>query len=128
MDKECVFCDIRKNNDGNILFSSGSLFAIPDGFPASPGHILIVSKEHREDLFGLSEVEMSELYSMIRRAREHIESAGPPPDGYNVGMNCGAAAGQTIMHFHCHVIPRYRGDVDDPRGGVRHCIPHKGSY
>ena len=64
---------------------------------------------------------------MIDKSKELIEK-NHSPDGYNIGMNCGESAGQTVMHFHCHVIPRYKGDMDNPRGGIRYCIPEKGNY
>lgn len=102
-------------------------FLIFDGFAVSPGHILIISKTLREDYFELSSEEKTNLCQAISLAKELIELVYAP-DGYNIGMNCGEAAGQTVFHFHCHVIPRYLGDMDDPRGGVRHVIPSKGKY
>lgn len=102
-------------------------FLIYDGFAVSPGHILIISKVWRADYFALSTAEKADLDKAIDLAKALIEAAHSP-DGYNIGMNCGAAAGQTVFHFHCHVIPRYTGDMDDPRGGVRHCVAGKGAY
>ena len=102
-------------------------FLIYDGFAVSPGHILIISKVWRADYFSLSTAERADLDKAIDLAKALIEAAHRP-DGYNIGMNCGAAAGQTVFHFHCHVIPRYTGDMDDPRGGVRHCVVGKGAY
>lgn len=102
-------------------------FLIRDGFPVSPGHTLIISKELREDYFALSDIEKADLDNAIQLAKELIESEYTP-DGYNIGMNCGVAAGQTVFHFHCHLIPRYIGDMDDPSGGVRHCVEGKGRY
>ncbi len=128
MDSKCVFCDMGKNSREKIQFSSDRFFVVWDSYPVAPGHLLIITKEHRRDYFDLDEKENAELHGMIRRAREFILAEGYSPDGYNIGMNCGRAAGQTVMHFHCHVIPRYRGDMEEPRGGVRHCIPHKGGY
>jgi len=128
MNEGCIFCNLESANDREILFSSERLVAVRDAFPVTPGHILIITKQHKEDLFGLDEAEFSELHSMIRRARDFITNEGHSPDGYNIGMNCGEAAGQTIMHFHCHVIPRYKGDMMEPRGGVRHCVAGKGTY
>lgn len=128
MNKECIFCGIDKGNGREILFSSESLVAVHDAFPVTSGHILIISKKHRKDFFELDESEYRELHGMILRAEEFIINEGHSPDGYNIGMNCNEAAGQTIMHFHCHVIPRYRGDTIEPRGGVRHCVAGKGSY
>lgn len=102
-------------------------FLMYDGYPVSPMHILIISKEMRTDYFKLSADEKADLDNAILLAKQLIE-ANYPPDGYNIGMNCGEAAGQTVFHFHCHVIPRYAGDMDDPRGGVRHCVNGKGYY
>jgi len=104
------------------------MFAIWDGYPVSPGHVLIITRRHRADYFELDDGEREELHTMIAQARQHMEASGHRPQGYNIGMNCGRAAGQSVMHFHCHVIPRYEGDMDEPKGGVRHCIPGKGVY
>lgn len=109
------------------LYMGKYLFLIKDRFPVSDGHILIITNELRKDYFDLSIAELLELNEMISKAKEIIESEYNP-DGYNIGMNIGEAAGQTIFHFHCHVIPRYTGDMEDPRGGVRHCISGKGYY
>jgi diadenosine tetraphosphate (Ap4A) HIT family hydrolase len=79
------------------------------------------------DFFDLSKDEKEALITCINKAKELIEKEYSP-DGYNIGMNCGEAAGQTIFHFHCHVIPRYKNDMTDPRGGVRHCVEGKGYY
>ena len=98
-----------------------------DGFPVSPGHALIVPKRHVEDWFSASEEEQTELFKVVEVVRKEIEK-DHQPDGYNVGFNCGRAAGQTVFHLHLHVIPRFEGDVQDPRGGVRHVIPSKARY
>ena len=113
--------------DDKIIGKSDHFFLIYDGFPVSPGHILIISKEQKTDYFSLSDEEQSELRKMILKAKAIIEE-NHSPDGYNIGMNCGEAAGQTVFHFHCHVIPRYKGDMENPRGGVRHCVAGKGNY
>ena len=113
--------------EARVLFRGNHFFMINDGFPVSPGHILIVSNELRADFFDLSDAEKAALPSMINMAKEIVETSHKP-DGYNIGMNCNHAAGQTVMHFHCHVIPRYTGDADNPRGGVRHCRPGFGYY
>lgn len=110
-----------------ILLRGNYFFIVYDSYPVSDGHCLIISNDVKENYFELSNEEKMDLDSMIERAKEIIEETRSP-DGYNIGMNCGIAAGQTIMHFHCHVIPRYIGDMDDPKGGIRHCIPNKGSY
>ncbi|MEO2018885.1 MAG: HIT family protein [Fuerstiella sp.] len=109
------------------LLQSEHFFVIKDKFPVSPGHCLIVSREHRSDYFELSETERHELSDMIHRVRNWIEQKHSP-GGYNLGMNCGSVAGQTVMHFHCHVIPRYSGDMEKPDGGIRHCVEGEGHY
>ena len=120
----CDFCNISTNR---IIFDSESFFVIEDGYPVSAGHLLIILKEHKTDFFNLTNDEHSELNKMILKAKELIEK-NHKPDGYNIGMNCGESAGQTVMHFHCHIIPRYKGDTENPRGGVRGAIPDKMDY
>jgi len=110
-----------------IICETKCFFAIYDAYPVSPGHLLIISQKKRKDFFDLSEEEKLDLNNAIDLGKEIIEK-NHSPDGYNIGMNCGASAGQTIFHFHCHLIPRYKGDMDDPRGGVRHCVAGKGYY
>ena len=110
-----------------ILFRGNNFFIIYDSYPVSDGHCLIISNEVKETYFDLSDEEKMDLDSMIEKAKEIIEEIRSP-DGYNIGMNCGIAAGQTVMHFHCHVIPRYIGDMEEPRGGVRGVIPQKQNY
>lgn len=102
-------------------------FLIRDGFPVSPGHTLIISKQLRKDYFELTNDEKIDLDEAILLAKSLIEVESIP-DGYNIGMNCGETAGQTVFHFHCHLIPRFEGDMESPRGGVRHVIPSKGNY
>lgn len=106
-----------------------SCFAFRDRFPVSPGHTLIVTKRIVPDWFYTSPDEQEDICAMIDSVVYQLEkNLHPKPDGYNIGFNCGAAAGQTVMHLHVHVIPRYHGDVEDPRGGVRHVIPSKANY
>jgi diadenosine tetraphosphate (Ap4A) HIT family hydrolase len=103
------------------------VLGIWDGFPVSPGHALLIPRRHVESWFDASDDEQRELAAAIDRAREAIE-ARHRPDGFNVGMNLGAAAGQTVPHLHVHVIPRYAGDVENPRGGVRWVVPREAKY
>lgn len=116
-----------EKSDDQILYRGKHFFIVEDGFPVSPGHLLIISNVVRADFFSLTHEEQLELPLMIHAAKRIIEE-NHNPDGYNIGMNCGESAGQTIFHFHCHVIPRYIGDMDDPKGGVRHCVVGKGYY
>ncbi len=118
------FTEIPKER---IIFQANYFYIIKDAFPVSPGHLLIISNEVRKDFFDLSYIEKIELTKVIEFAKEIILTEYKP-NGYNIGMNCGEAAGQTVFHFHCHVIPRYNGDMENPRGGVRHVIPEKGDY
>jgi len=110
-----------------IIYRNEFFFIIKDAFPVSPGHMLIISNDVKVDYFELSKLERDNLSEIILKAKELIET-DYAPDGYNIGINCGETAGQTVFHFHCHVIPRYKGDMKNPRGGVRYCIPDKGSY
>lgn len=109
------------------IYQGKYFFITEDKYPVSKGHLLIISKIKKSNFFDLTNEERNELNECIIRAKEIIESKFNP-DGYNIGMNCGEAAGQTVMHFHCHVIPRYRGDMKNPKGGIRHCIKNKGYY
>ena len=98
-----------------------------DGFPVSPGHALLVPRRHVATWFDTTDSERAELLAGIEHARQAIERQHAPA-GFNVGMNLGEAAGQTVPHLHVHVIPRYKGDVEDPRGGVRWVVPTKAAY
>jgi diadenosine tetraphosphate (Ap4A) HIT family hydrolase len=113
--------------ESRILSESDDFLIIKDIYPVSPGHMLIISKREALDFFALNDSERDQINKSILIAKSLIELEYKP-DGYNIGMNCGAAAGQTVFHFHCHVIPRYLGDMENPRGGVRHCVEGKGNY
>ncbi len=120
----CPFC----NPESNLIFHASSLtLGIWDGFPVSLGHALLVPKRHVADWFSATPEEQADLLLGISRAREEIEKLHQP-HGYNIGINIDEAAGQTVPHLHVHIIPRYRGDVTDPRGGVRYVIPDKANY
>ena len=119
-----VFSNIESNR---IIYQGAHFFLIKDNFPVSPGHILIVSKKEKLDYFELEINERIELTKLIDKAKEIIGN-DYKPDGYNIGMNCGKVAGQSVMHFHCHIIPRSKGDMKNPKGGIRHCIEGKGNY
>ena len=107
--------------------SNDLAFALRDNFPVSPGHTLVVPRRLVATWFEATreeQVAMLELVDVVKAALD----AALQPDGYNVGFNAGLAAGQTVMHLHVHVIPRFAGDVEDPRGGMRHVVPGKGNY
>ena len=122
---DCLFCSI---DESRVIASSALVYAIRDGFPVTEGHTLVIPKRHVEDYFGLTQDELLACDSLLRAVREEIQQADSSVEGFNIGMNAGAVAGQTIFHCHIHLIPRREGDVDEPRGGVRHLIPGKGSY
>lgn len=119
-----VFQEIKQNE---YLFETKYFFAIFDKFPVSPGHLLIISKSLKKDYFDLDNTEKKDLIKAINKGKDIITQYYLP-SGYNIGMNCGEDAGQTVMHFHCHIIPRYKGDMENPRGGIRHCVQGKGYY
>ena len=121
--KDCSFCE----PDPDRVFASGEFaFAIWDSYPVSPGHALIVPRRHvPHGWHGLRPAESDQIFELIDTVIVALQ-VKYEMNGYNLGMNTGEAAGQTIDHTHLHIIPRYTGDCEDPRGGVRHCIPGSG--
>jgi diadenosine tetraphosphate (Ap4A) HIT family hydrolase len=120
--QKCPFC----HTDG-MLFENGLAYAKPDKFPVNPGHHLIIPKRHVADFFLTTGAEKTALLSLLDEAKHYLDDVHAPA-GYNVGINVGEVAGQTIPHVHLHLIPRYRGDMENPRGGVRGVIPDKQNY
>ena len=125
MDNNCPFCKAESERD--IIASSTLSVAFYDGFPVSPGHALIIPKRHVSSFFDLSQEERQDLFNLADSVKRIVEERYHP-DGYNIGVNVGEAAGQSIFHVHMHLIPRYQGDVPNPRGGVRGVIPDKQNY
>lgn len=125
MDNPCPFC--RVESEREIIASSALSLAFFDGFPVSPGHALIIPKRHVASFFDLTKEEQLDLLKLADEVKQIIEKRYHP-DGYNVGVNVGEAAGQSVFHVHMHLIPRYYGDVSNPRGGVRGVIPSKQNY
>lgn len=113
--KDCIFC---RDFGNKVLLANEHYYAIYDAYPVNRGHLLIVSRRHVPDLFGLNQREFLALHEMVGQAKSLLDKEHSP-GGYNVGANCAEIAGQTIPHFHLHIIPRYQGDVDKPRGGIR---------
>jgi diadenosine tetraphosphate (Ap4A) HIT family hydrolase len=118
----CIFC-----NPGNVLLENSLAYARYDDHPVSPGHILVLPHRHVADYFDTTLPEKHAMLELIEAAKELLE-AGHHPDGYNLGINCGATAGQSVPHVHYHLIPRYQGDMENPRGGVRGVIPDRQKY
>ena len=125
MDNICPFCKAESERD--IIASSSLSVAFYDGFPVSPGHALIIPRRHVASFFELTQEEQQDLLNLADRVKRIVEERYHP-DGYNIGINVGEAAGQSIFHVHMHLIPRYQGDVPNPRGGVRGVIPAKQNY
>ncbi|MCT8977039.1 HIT family protein [Clostridium sp. CX1] len=113
--EECIFCSYNKSE---IIAENKLAFAITDKFPVNEGHTLIIPKRHFKNFFEASEEEIKAIYSLMHEVKEMLDIQYEPW-GYNIGVNVGYYAGQTVMHLHVHLIPRYKGDVDNPRGGIR---------
>jgi diadenosine tetraphosphate (Ap4A) HIT family hydrolase len=110
-----------------VIDENATAIAIRDGYPVSRGHTLFIPKRHTGSFFALSPSERGDLLALLDRAKLALDQEFQP-QGYNIGINDGSAAGQTVPHLHVHLIPRYDGDVPDPRGGVRWVIPDKAKY
>lgn len=121
---DCPFC---QPNSEIIFYEDELVLGLWDQFPISPGHALLIPKRHVETWFEASPEEQQALTQALAHAKAIIEMQHQP-DGYNIGINSGKAAGQTISHLHVHLIPRYEGDVPEPRGGIRHVISTKANY
>ena len=124
MQTECPFCRVDLNR---VVLSNDVAYSILDAFPVSPGHTLIVPHSHVASVYDLSPAEQGALWHLTREVREALRSEHGI-DGFNIGLNDGPAAGQTIEHAHIHVIPRRFGDSPDPRGGIRLIFPEKAGY
>ncbi|MEQ8235163.1 MAG: HIT family protein [Syntrophomonadaceae bacterium] len=118
----CVFCEMS-----TYIASNDLAFAIYDKYPVNPGHILIIPKRHVSDYFDTTTEERQAFNELIEECKTILEEKYSP-DGYNIGVNCGEPAGQTVFHVHVHLIPRFKGDIDNPKGGVRGVIPEKRIY
>ncbi len=125
MEEECPFCNIGEHVE--VLFKADTAMAILDSFPISPGHALVIPKRHVADYFELTAEEQNELWQLVNRCKMILQDRFHP-DGFNIGINVGEMAGQSVFHVHIHLIPRYKGDMKNPKGGVRHILPGKGYY
>lgn len=120
----CPFCALPAER---ILILADEALVIRDAFPVSPGHTLIIPRRHIGSFFELTDAERACMVELLAQAKAELDHSFQP-DGFNIGINDGAAAGQTVQHLHLHLIPRYLGDVPDPRGGVRWVMPGKAKY
>jgi diadenosine tetraphosphate (Ap4A) HIT family hydrolase len=122
MEENCPFCD-----PSQAVLQNGLSFALIDKFPVAPGHMLLIPRRHVRDWFDTTVEERRDLLALADEARARLIRERRP-DGFNLGVNVGEAAGQTVFHVHLHLIPRYKGDVSNPRGGVRGVIPSRQNY
>lgn len=120
----CPFCS---SDSSRVLAANDCAVAIRDAFPVSPGHTLIIPRSHVASFFALTREEQIAMLDLLAEARRLL-LAGHGPDGFTIGINEGVAAGQTVMHLHIHLIPRYTGDLPDPRGGIRWIFPDRAAY
>ena len=120
--QNCPFCRASR-----IVIENELAYADYDSYPASPGHCLIITRRHVAEYFQATAEEKTAIWELVDEMKSIIDKEYNP-DGYNVGVNVGAAAGQSVPHIHIHIIPRYKGDVENPQGGVRGVIPHKQKY
>ena len=128
--KECPFCKIWESNGSHsfkVLVVGEHCVSILDQYPVSEGHCLIIPKRHVGSIVELDDMELKDLYTVLHQTKTLLIETYLP-DGFNIGINEGEAAGQTVPHLHIHLIPRYEGDVVCPRGGVRGVIPSKKEY
>jgi len=119
----CLFC----KDPRGVSLERELAYSARDSYAVSPGHTLVIPRRHVASFFDLTTEEISACMELITKERERLDMEFKP-DGYNIGVNVGPAAGQSILHVHIHLIPRYKGDVENPQGGVRHVIPNKGHY
>jgi diadenosine tetraphosphate (Ap4A) HIT family hydrolase len=125
MNKElCYFCSLPEER---ISFETELTMIIRDGYPISEGHTLIIPKRHVASIFEATIEEQIDIFSSLDKAKKQLDE-NLNPDGYNIGINDGISAGQTVMHLHIHLIPRYTGDQNDPRGGIRWIFPESADY
>ena len=122
LNNPCLFC----TDPQGVSLTNELAYSARDTYPASPGHSVVVPKRHVASFFDLTTEEVTACMELIKQERALLD-AEFKPDGYNIGVNIGPAAGQSIMHVHIHIIPRYKGDVENPQGGVRH-VTKKGHY
>ncbi len=121
----CVFCEKVENKD--YLKENETAVSFLDSYPLTEGHTLIIPKRHISEIFNLDSKEYTDIWEIINATNKSLTDT-LSPDGFNIGVNVGKEAGQTIDHAHLHLIPRYKGDIADPRGGIRWVIPDKAPY
>jgi len=123
--EECLFCNKKKQK---IVYSNETMFVVRDSYPVTKLHTLIIPHRHVSNFFNLSVKELSDLGKILKKEKQSLLKLDKKITAFNVGVNAGKDAGQSIMHCHIHLIPRRKGDIENPRGGVRGVIPSKQKY
>ena len=125
MTDQCIFCNKSKQK---IIYSCDLFFVVRDSYPVTKHHTLIIPHRHVSSFFDLNDNEFNDLNKILKKQRQSLLDLDKEITGFNIGVNAGTDAGQTIMHVHIHLIPRRKGDIENPRGGVRGVIPSKQKY
>jgi diadenosine tetraphosphate (Ap4A) HIT family hydrolase/5-methylcytosine-specific restriction endonuclease McrA len=125
---KCLFCDVQAINRDRVIAENSLAYVIRDGFPVTEFHSLVIPKRHVKDYFDLTQAEINAINQLLKSQKTLLDETDTSITGYNIGINCGESAGQTAFHCHLHLIPRRDGDVENPKGGVRHVISSKGYY
>jgi len=126
--EDCIFCNTQLDKRERVVDENALAYVIRDGFPVTQYHSLIIPKRHVADYFELTQAEINAINQLIKKQKKLLDDFDQFIGGYNIGVNCGEVAGQTVFHCHIHLIPRREGDVENPKGGVRHVIAGKGIY
>ena len=127
-EKDCLFCSIQNEDKKRVIEENTLAYVIRDGFEVTENHSLIIPKRHVQDYFGLTQAEINAVNQLIQSQKNQLDKDDKLIQGYNIGINAGKVAGQTIFHCHIHLIPRRQGDIENPKGGIRNLIPGKGNY
>jgi len=125
---QCLFCDVQASDIKRIVEENSLAYVTRDAYPVTEYHTLVIPKRHTLDFFGLTQAELNAINALLHSQKKVIQEIDATVEGFNIGMNCGEIAGQSVWHCHVHLIPRRKGDVENPRGGVRHIIAGKGFY
>jgi len=123
--QQCLFCNKKKQK---IIYSTELMFVVRDSYPVTKLHTLIIPHRHVSDFFDLNDNELGDLSKILKKEKQSLLNLDKTVSAFNVGVNAGKDAGQSIMHCHIHLIPRRKGDIENPRGGVRGVIPSKQKY
>ena len=121
----CLFCNKKKQK---IIYSSKLIYVVRDSYPVTKYHTLIIPNRHVSNFFDLTDSEFKDLFKILKKEKRSLINLDKEITAFNVGVNAGVDAGQSIMHCHIHLIPRRKGDIENPRGGVRGVIPSKQKY